>query len=189
MLQTNLLNTWTSEKWLLKRKNSLNCIFVGLLSLSTSLFDALKIDIHSKPVSSRKIPLEVLIRTPVIRVIVVSRGMLPHSWAAHSIVGSEFKKEFCVWSCCSGSPLDFTLKHQKLKLCVTIKHIQIKPTGSWYRCVLCLSDKVMSVLHEGRLSFRILVDDSGSCWFHTTNNLPEHYYHPRKTNTANVPSV
>lgn len=57
---------------------------------STFLLHPLKIDVKLfKSVSSCSLPLEVLIRTPVSRVIIVSRGPLPHSWAAHFIAGSE----------------------------------------------------------------------------------------------------
>lgn len=50
----------------------------------------------SKSVSLCSLPLEVLIRAPVTRVIVVSRGPLPHSWAAHFITGSEARSECTV---------------------------------------------------------------------------------------------
>lgn len=53
-------------------------------------------------------PPKVLIRTPVTLVIVVSRGPLPHSLAAHFIIGSEAHNEWTVCDACLIFPLDFT---------------------------------------------------------------------------------
>lgn len=62
-------------------------------SVCFSLLDALKIDANLPsqwvPPPSLHLPLEVLIRAAVTRLIVASRGQLSHSWAAHFTAGSQ----------------------------------------------------------------------------------------------------
>lgn len=65
-------------------------------SVCFSLLDALKIDANLPsqwvPPPSLHLPLEVLIRAAVTRLIVASRGQLSHSWAAHFTAGSVLKQ-------------------------------------------------------------------------------------------------
>lgn len=105
LFQTNLLNTQNGEKWPLKHQGSLNRAAYGFYHSVYILIRSLKNRCEpSKSVSSCNLPLEVLIRTPVTRVIVVSRGPLPHSWAAHFMRGSACWNECTVWDLCL-SPL------------------------------------------------------------------------------------
>lgn len=75
-------------------------------------------------------PLEVLIRTPVTRVIVASRGQLSHSWAAHFIAGSESLKLSALF----GTSASYSVSWKSETL---LSLIVADSRGTDFACLLC----------------------------------------------------
>lgn len=115
---TNLLNTKNNQK-LPSRLYSL--VNIALLSVITLLCKVVLFIVFirngcdpSKSVISSSLPLEVLIRTPVTRTIVVSREPLLHSLDAHFITGSEAHRGSAVMGGCFMCPLHLTSAFRNL---------------------------------------------------------------------------